>query len=105
LEKKTEVTLDGKEIKEEIEVAAKDLWETVKKLAHEVNVRRLIIKNKDGEPCLEIPITVASIAFILIPLASLIGGLVALATDFKIEVVKVVPEEKPAETPPEAPKE
>ena len=83
---------------------AKDLWETIKNLAHEVNVRRIIIKNKEGETFLEIPVTVASIAFILVPLASLIGGLVALATDFKIEVVKIVPEEKPAEAPSEAPK-
>ena len=41
---------------ETIEVAGEDLVAKVKEIVHEGNVRRIIIKNEDGEKVIEIPL-------------------------------------------------
>jgi hypothetical protein len=104
LVKETEVKLDGNEIKQTLKVAGEDLLKTVKEVVKEVGVRRIIIKNDEGETCLEVPVAVAGVTTLLLPVVVAVSAIAALCANYTIEVVKVVPEEKPAETPPEAPK-
>jgi hypothetical protein len=71
---------------ETIEVAGDDLVAKVKELVHEGNVRRIIIKNEEGEKLIEIPLTVGVVgALLLAPLAA-IGAVAALVTNCTIEV-------------------
>ncbi|MBP7999827.1 MAG: DUF4342 domain-containing protein [Chloroflexi bacterium] len=74
---------------EEFKVAGQDLWNTVKSLFHEVNVRRIILKNEEKRVLLEIPIVlgVAGIAFF--PWWSAIALIAALVTDCSIMVERV----------------
>ena len=53
---------------EEYQVSGDDLVHKVKELVHEGNIRRIIIKNEDGERLIEIPLTlgVVGIALILV---------------------------------------
>ena len=44
-------------VTEQIEIAASELVERTKELINEGNVRRLIIRNRDDEVLLEVPLT------------------------------------------------
>lgn len=74
---------------EEIKVAGKDLWETLKGLFHEVNVRRIVIKNEDKRVLLEIPIVLGVAGIALLPWWSAVALIAALVTDCSIVVERV----------------
>lgn len=80
---------EEKTFKEELKVSGDQLVNTVKKLVREANVRHLIIKNEEGRPILEIPVTAASVGAILLPVLAALGALAALITKCTIEVEKV----------------
>lgn len=79
---------NDKTFTEEIKVTGSQLVETVKKLLHEANIRRIIIKNEKGESLLEIPVTLASVGALLVPVAAALGALAALVTHCTIVVEK-----------------
>lgn len=83
-------------IVEEIKVLSRDLAEQVKKLIHEGNVRRIIIKDDKGNTFVEIPVSVAAVGAVLAPIVAAVGALAAMAAKFTI-VVEKTPE--PPETP------
>jgi len=80
---------EEKTFKEELKVSGDQLVETCKKLLREANVRRLKIKNDKGEELMTIPVTVASVGAILLPVLAAIGALAALVTDCTIEIEKI----------------
>ena len=71
---------------ETIEVAGEDLVAKVKEIVHEGNVRRIIIKNEEGEQVIEIPLTVGVVGAILLPALAAIGAVAALLSKCTIEV-------------------
>jgi len=79
---------DEKTFTEEIKVSGSQLVDTVKKLVHEANIRRLIIKDEKGDTIIEIPVSIASVGAILLPLLAAIGAAAALLTNCTIVVVK-----------------
>jgi hypothetical protein len=78
--------------KESFKVAADQLVDAVKKLVHEGNVRRVIIK-QDGRTIAEFPLTVGVIGAVLAPLLAAVGAIAAVITDCTIEVERVVVED------------
>lgn len=74
---------------EEIKVAGKDLWETLKGLFHEVNIRRIVIKNEEKRVLLEIPIVLGIAGIALLPWWSMVALVAALVTDCSIMVERV----------------
>ncbi len=79
---------DDKTFTEEIKVSGEQLVETVKKLVHEANIRRIIIKNEKGNSLLEIPVSVATVGAIFLPVVAAVGAIAALVTHCTIVVVK-----------------
>ncbi len=79
---------EPKTFEEEIKVSGQQVVETVKKLVHEANVRHIIIKNEKGDKLLEIPVSVASVGAIFLPVLAALGALAALVTNCTIVVVK-----------------
>lgn len=77
-----------KEYKSEFKVTGEELLGKIRELLHEGNVRKIIIKNEQGETYLEIPVTVGVIGAILAPVFAAVGALAALAAHFTIEVEK-----------------
>jgi hypothetical protein len=75
--------------KEEIKVSGQQLVETVKKLVHEANIRKITIKNEKGEILFDLPMTAASIGVLLLPVVAALGAVAALVTNCTIEVEKV----------------
>jgi hypothetical protein len=73
---------------EEFNVSSDDLIKTVKKLIHEGNTRRIIIKDEEGKVLLEIPVTIGIIGTVLAPWLAAIGVIGAIATNCTIVVEK-----------------
>ena len=78
----------GKMKTEEFSVKSDDLIERVKKLLHEGNVTRILVKDEKGNLLLEIPATVGVIGVVLAPWLAALGAIAAIATNCKIVVIK-----------------
>ena len=70
---------------ESFKVAADQLVDTIKRIIHEGNVRRVIIK-QDGRTIVEFPITVGVIGTVFAPMLAAVGALAAVLTECTIEV-------------------
>ena len=79
--------------KESFKVAADQLVDAVKKLLHEGNVRRIVIK-QSGRTVVEFPLTVGVIGAVFAPILAAVGALAAVLTDCSLEVERVVPVDK-----------
>ena len=73
---------------EEVKVKGEDLLKKVKELIHEGSIRRIIIKNENGETYIEIPLTLGVVGVVVAPILAAVGAIAALASNFTIEVVK-----------------
>ena len=86
---------------EEVKVRGKDMVEKVRSVVHESNVRRIILKDDKGNTFMEIPLSVATVSALFMPLLAALGAIAALVADFTIvlERVEEVPPDPPAEPP------
>lgn len=71
---------------EEFSVNADQVVEKVKELVNEGNVRRVIIKNEQGDSIIEFPVTVGVVGAVLLPVFAALGAAVALLTKCTIVV-------------------
>ncbi len=71
---------------EEFKVSGEDLLKKVKEIISEGNVRRIIIKNKDGKSLVELPLTIGVVGLALAPLLAAVGAIAALVTECTIVV-------------------
>jgi hypothetical protein len=74
---------------EEFRVSGEALLAKFKELVHEGNVRRLSIKNEQGKPLIDVPLTLGVVGAVVAPQAAAIGAIAALVTDCTIVVEKV----------------
>lgn len=74
--------------KENYKLRGEDVVKKVKALIKEGNIRRIVIKNSDGEIIMEIPVTFAVLGAVLAPLLAAIGAAAALLSEVTIEVEK-----------------
>jgi hypothetical protein len=73
-------------MKERIKVSGEQLVEKTRELIHEGNVRRIIIKNSDGETVIEVPVTIGVIGAVVAPVLAAVGAVAALASSWTIEI-------------------
>ena len=73
---------------EEFRVNGEELLAKVKQLIHEGNIRRIIIKDKDGRTVMEIPLTFGVVGVILAPTLVAVGAIAAMLTEATIVVEK-----------------
>ncbi len=90
---------DRRTWKEEVEVSSERLKEMVESLAAEASVRRVRIKEPDGDIAVDIPLTVGAVAggaiVLAAPVLAIIGALAAFFAKVKVEIVREeVPEEE-----------
>jgi hypothetical protein len=71
---------------EEFKLDGDELLAKVRELLHEGNVRRIILKNSDGNVMVEIPLTVGVVGALLLPMWAAIGAIAALAANLTIVV-------------------
>ncbi len=77
--------------REEFKVSGEALVDKIKELAHEGNIRRIIIKDKSDRTLVDIPLTFGVIGALLAPQLAAIGAIAALVTNATI-VVEIVEE-------------
>lgn len=74
---------------EELKVTGESLLAEIKRLLHEGNVRRIILKNEEGVTLIEIPLTLGVVGALLFPVWAAIGAIAALAANLTIVVERV----------------
>jgi hypothetical protein len=74
---------------EEIKIRGTKVIEKIKAMVRAGNIRRLIIKNKEGKALVDLPLTVGVIGAILAPQVAVLGAVVALLIDGSIVVEKL----------------
>jgi hypothetical protein len=75
---------------EEFRVNGEELIAKIKQLIHEGNIRRIIIKDKDGKVMLEFPLTFGVVGAVLAPTLAAVGAVAALIGEATIVVEKTV---------------
>lgn len=75
--------------RERIKVTGEKLLATVKKLVHQGNIRRIVLKNDQDRTIFEIPLTIGVVGAVLLPLWVALGAVAALAADFTLEIERV----------------
>jgi len=79
---------EGKFRTEEFRVEGEKLITKIKELLHEGNIRRIIIKDKDGKTVMEIPMTLGVVGVLVAPQLAAIGAIAALITEATIVLEK-----------------
>jgi hypothetical protein len=77
--------MDQTTFKESFKVAADQLVDAVKKVVHEGNVRRIVIK-QEGRTVAEFPMTVGVVGVVLAPVLAAVGAIAAVLTECTVEV-------------------
>lgn len=73
---------------EEFSVSGKELVDKVKEIIKQGNVRKIMIKNEKGETLVEIPVTIAVIGAVLVPVLAAVAAIAALVSKCTIVVEK-----------------
>lgn len=73
---------------EEFKVNGEELLGKIKQLVHEGNIRRIIIKNKEGAVLIELPLTFGVVGALLAPSLAAVGAVAALLTEATVVVEK-----------------
>jgi len=73
---------------EEFRVNGEELLTKIKNLIKEGNIRRVIIKDKDGKVVFEIPLTFGVVGALIAPQLAAIGAIAALLTEATVVVEK-----------------
>ena len=71
---------------EEFKVAGEQLLAKIKEIIKEGNVRKITIKDKDGNVILALPLTFGVIGAVLAPVLAAVGAVAALVTECTIAV-------------------
>lgn len=76
--------------REELQVMGVQVLTTVKRIIHEGNVRRIIIKHNE-HTIAEFPLTIGVVGVLLAPAQAALGAISALLTNCTIEVERLEP--------------
>jgi hypothetical protein len=79
---------DNKTFTEEFSVTGEEILTKIKELIHEGNIRRIIIKDKEGRTLIEVPLTLGVVGAILVPVWAAIGAVAALVAEATLVVEK-----------------
>jgi hypothetical protein len=85
----SEGTMTSEKVRtEEFRVSGEELLARIKGLVHEGNIRRIVIKNKEGGTVMEIPLTMGVVGALLVPTLAAVGAIAALLTEATVVVEK-----------------
>lgn len=73
---------------QEFKVDGEQLLAQIKKLVHEGNIRRIVIKERNGKTLMEVPLTVGVVGALLLPTLAAIGAVAAVVSEATIVVEK-----------------
>jgi hypothetical protein len=73
---------------EEFRVKGEELLGKIKELIHEGNIRRIIIKDREGKTMIEFPLTLGVVGAVLAPTLAAVGAVAALIGEATVIVEK-----------------
>jgi len=73
---------------EEFRVKGEELIAKIKELIHEGNIRRIIIKDREGNTTIEFPLTFGVVGAVLAPTLAAVGAVAALIGEATVVVEK-----------------
>jgi len=73
---------------EEFKVKGAKVVAKIKELIHEGNIRKVIIKDKDGKTIMEVPMTFGVMGVLMAPQFAAIGAIATLLTEATVVVEK-----------------
>lgn len=76
----------GSGMYEELKVTGSDLVETIKRLLHEGNINRIVVRDANRTELLNLPVNGLVAITVLIPLLTALGAVVVLAMDYTVLV-------------------
>ena len=85
--------------KEEFRVKGDAVIAKIKEILHEGNIRRITLKNEEGNTLIEIPLTIGVVGALLLPVWAAIGAIAALAANLTIVVEKIEPVSEDSQPP------
>jgi hypothetical protein len=71
---------------DEFSVTGDQVLEFLKKILHEGNIRRIVLRDESGKTLLEIPVTIGVVGVILLPVWAAIGAAAALVAKMTIVI-------------------
>ena len=71
---------------QEFSVTGEQVVEFLKKILHEGNIRRVVLKDESGKTLLEIPVTIGVVGMILLPVWAAVGAAAALVAKMTIVI-------------------
>jgi hypothetical protein len=71
---------------ETFNIKGDELVKRFKELVHEGNIRRIIIKDREGKSLVEFPLTIGVVGTVLVPVLAAVGAIAALVTECSITV-------------------
>ncbi len=71
---------------EEFKLSGSQVIDKIQELIHQGNIRRITIKNEDGKPLIEIPLTLGIVGAAFLPVLAAVGAIAALAARLTIVV-------------------
>jgi hypothetical protein len=71
---------------DEFSVTGDQVLEFLKKILHEGNIRRIVLRDESGKTLLEIPVTIGVVGAILLPVWAAIGAAAALVAKMTIVI-------------------
>ena len=74
---------------EEHRITGERLVDAVKELVHQGNIRRIIVKNEQGQTLIEVPLALGVVGAFLAPVWVALGAIGALAAQYRVVVEKV----------------
>ena len=74
---------------EEVSISGEKLVSTIKEIIRQGNVRRIGIRNKEGETLFEIPLTFGVVGALLLPTLAALGAIAALVTECTIVIERI----------------
>ncbi len=82
---------DQKVHTEEFQVSGEKLVAKIKELVHEGNIRRITIKDQNGDTLIVIPLTLGVVGAIIVPVWAAIGAIAALVANLTIVIERIEP--------------
>ncbi|HEX6262994.1 MAG TPA: DUF4342 domain-containing protein [Actinomycetota bacterium] len=81
---------------EKVKVQADALREKVEELLREGNVRRIVVKNSEGQTVIELPLTFGIVGAVAAPMITAVGAMAGVAARWSLEIERREPAGKKA---------
>ena len=82
---------DFKGFTEELKVEGKELVETVKRIIHEGNVRRVVVRNPEGRTILDVPVNAGVLGAVVFPMIATLATIAVYAARYTLIVERNSP--------------